>query len=125
MSIKANIKVGGATIQIESDTQAGLIEAAGFWGDCPDKCGNCKSPNIHFFSRTPGGNLYVGMKCHDCNHSLNFGQNKEPKGNLYIKQDEPWQPPYQGGNGGGNQTKNYGDDTQGRSQVDDTDDIPY
>ena len=124
MSIKANIKVGGATIQIESDTQAGLIEAAGFWGDCPGKCGNCQSPNIHFFSRTPGGNLYVGMKCHDCNHSLNFGQNKEPKGNLYIKQDEPWNPPYQGGNRDDSPRQNQ--EHQSHHQVaQDDDDIPY
>ena len=38
------VRVGKATIQVEAETQVGLVEAAGFWGECPDKCGNCQSP---------------------------------------------------------------------------------
>ena len=88
--VKANIKVGNSTIQIEEERPVDLVEAAGFWGECPVKCGNpnCGSESIGFFSRTPKGNLYVGMKCRECKYELNFGQNKEG-GKLFIKYDEP------------------------------------
>jgi len=119
--IKGSIKVGSATIQVEAETQVGLVKAAGFWGECPSKCGNCKSSNIGFFSRSPSGNLYVGVKCGDCKYEMNFGQNKEG-GHLFIKHDEGWKAPWAPD---GNQTSNYGDDTQGNSPVDDDDDIPF
>lgn len=117
--IKLNIKVGSATIQIESETQVGAVAEAGFWGECPTKCGNCGSQNVGFFSRRPSGHLYVGMKCADCDHSFNFGQNKEA-GGLFIKHDEAWQPPY---SGGGNQQGN--EPSQSNYAQPDNDSIPF
>jgi hypothetical protein len=118
--IKANIKVGNATIQVEGENPCSLVEQAGFWGECPTKCGHCNSENIGFFSRTPSGNLYVGMKCRDCGYEFNFGQNKEPKGGLFIRHDQEWQAPYGGGgSGGGSSSPEYADGGP------DDDDIPF
>jgi hypothetical protein len=93
--IKGNIKIGNASIQIEAETQVGLVEQAGFWGEVPTSCGHCNSNNIGFFSRSPSGNLYVGMKCKEkeCGYELNFGQNKEG-GRLFMKHDEGWKAPW-------------------------------
>lgn len=116
--IKGSIKVGNATIQVEGSTPVELVKHAGFWGECPAKCGNCSSDSIGFFSRTPKGNLYVGMKCRDCNHEMNFGQYKEG-GNLFIKDGGLWNAPYGGGGGSG------GGGGGGGSAMDDDDDVPF
>ena len=123
--IKANIKIGAATIQVEAEKQVDLVKAAGFWGECPDKCGNCSSPNIGFFERSPGGNLYVGLKCKECKCEFNFGQNKDG-GYLYVKRGEQWNPEYTGNDngGGGNQGEPTRNQAAAASNMDD-DDIPY
>ena len=117
--MKAIIQVGNAQIEIEAERPVQLVEQAGFWGECPTKCGLCDSGNIGFFSRKPKGNLYVGMKCRDCKGELNFGQSKDG-GGLFIKHDATWNAEYKGGGGG-----NYGGGNYGGGGAQDDDQIPF
>jgi len=114
--IKGSIKVGNSTIQIEGSTPVELVKNAGFWGECPTKCGGCSSEDIGFFARIPKGNLYVGMKCRGCGYEMNFGQNKEG-GGLFIKDGGKWNAPYGGGSSGGGGSSAMDDE--------DDDDIPF
>lgn len=121
--IKANIKIGNASIQVEAETQVALVDHAGFWGEVPTECGQCKSSNVGFFSRRAQGYLYVGVQCQDCSYTLNFGQNQEG-GRLFIKSDEGWKPPYQSSNDA-SQASNPANDHQAAATQPDDDDIPF
>lgn len=79
-----------------------------------DSCGNCESTNLALAYKTPGEFEYYSIKCKDCRHELKFGQTKDGK-KLFPK---GWEPPYEGGNGGGenvNQDQDQGDSRQSQS----------
>ena len=119
--LKANAKIVNATIQFEADTPANLVKEIGMFGDVPNKCGNCGHEDLVFFSKTPQGNLYIGVKCPECGFTCTFGQNKEG-GGFFIKDNGKFEPPYQGNSDGG------GGNSQQQSsapEIDDDDDIPF
>lgn len=121
--IKCNIKIGNASIQIEGSTEVEVVENAGFWGEVPCECGNCRSDKVGFFSRRAQGYLYVGVQCKDCSYTLNFGQNQEG-GRLFIKGDDGWKAPYQH-SGDASQPANPANNHQAAATQPDDDDIPF
>ena len=98
--MKITLHVAGAEIEVEAETQAQLVLKSGFWGQLPDKCGNCGSGLIGFYARNTKKGDYLGLKCRDCKHEFTFGQNMDG-GRLFVRHDTEWQAPYSGGGNSG------------------------
>lgn len=99
--IKANIPTSVGTFQIEGTTQAELFRGiATVQGLVPDRvCGLCGSENIRYSVRDVDDNSYYEVGCMKCGAALKFGQNKSPKGGLFIhrKLDSNGKPDFKNG----------------------------
>lgn len=81
-------------------------------------CGNCESDDLSLMHKTPKKDgktcHYYSIKCKSCRHELKFGITQDD-GRLFPK---GWEPPYEGGNGGGenvNQDQDQGDSRQSQN----------
>ena len=77
---------GNVTMELESDTQIGLVDEIIKHNDVfgNDKCGKCNSDNISFTRRDVDGDIYYEIRCNKCGAKLALSQHRE--GNtLYPK----------------------------------------
>lgn len=83
--MKAILKTGGLTIELEGATQKDLWKAIAeiqeVFGE--HDCGLCKKTNIVYRVRVVDGDEYYEMKCMDCGAILAFGQSKKSPGKLF------------------------------------------
>lgn len=96
MSLKANIKMGSTTIQVEADNVKDLIKEVSFFNELPHKCQNCSDTDLGFRHRSVSGNEYYELVCNnpDCGFTFPLGQHKDNKDTLFPNYTKGWQPPY-------------------------------
>ena len=91
MKAQLHVPLGSKKLVVEGQgTQQQVMQILSFWSTLPEKCGKCDSPNIELSYRKPKGYDYYGLRCAECNASINFGQAKEG-GNFFIKYDANWE----------------------------------
>lgn len=93
MALKASIKFGSNTVQVEADEPKELFREAGFFTDLPQECGHCKSKNIAPHHRKVKSYDFYSIKCLDCLHEFGLGQAKEG-GHLFPKWKDGWKAPF-------------------------------
>lgn len=73
-------------------------------------CGHCKCEKVFpKHVKTKQGYDYYSLVCSQCRYEFSFGQ-RQSDGSLFPKDQDGWQPPYQGGQqqgGGGQQQGGY------------------
>jgi len=80
---------GNVTMELESDTQIGLVDEIIRHNDVfgNDKCGKCNSEQVSFTRRDVDGDLYYEIRCKKCGAKLALSQHK--KGNtLYPRRKD-------------------------------------
>lgn len=106
MNIKMSVPVGTSSVVIEAPKVKQLLMVAGFFYKIPNACGNCNSNEIIPVGHKNSGYDFYYVKCKACGHELKFGKSKED-GSLFLRDEQQWEAPYQGGggnqDGGGNQ----------------------
>lgn len=96
MSIKANLKVGTTTIQVEADSVKDLIKEISFFNELPPQCGKCGDRDLGFRHRNVDKNDYFEMVCNnpECGFTFPLGQHKEG-GTLFPNYTKGWTAPFQ------------------------------
>lgn len=100
MNVKLRVSINKnceLTIELpeERDLKEALLKVSPFmW--LPKKCGICQSEKVGLSTKTDKKSeyIFVSVRCFDCGAEAQFGERKNPKGALFLKQ---WAEAYGGG----------------------------
>ena len=92
MNIKISRVINGISYSFDVANEKGVdaLSDAALFSSMPDKCGLCKSENIHLSSNKAKGFTFVKMICKDCNARSQLGSYKD--GGFFWKEWEKYEP---------------------------------
>lgn len=92
MQIKISRVINGISYMFDVSNEKALdaLVDGALFTSMSDKCGLCKSENIHLSSNKAKGFTFVKMLCSDCNARSQLGTYKE--GGYFWKEWEKYEP---------------------------------
>lgn len=107
--IKAQLKLGTVSLQVEAEDIKDVFRQTELISQCPRTC-SCGSAQIApAYSKSQEGFEFFYLKCSDCGNEFKFGQRRSDQA-LFPKADDGWVKPFRQGGSARNNEPEGGED---------------